>query len=63
MIIIFKGKTLDLLHSLEQFSGRDEGATLDYILENFQRMSKKELEGFLSAGTLRPCTSEELKNV
>lgn len=36
MIIIFNGDTLDLKNRLQQWSGRDEKSTLDFMLQNFK---------------------------
>ena len=44
MIIIFDGDTLKLLDDLEQFSGKSQKLTLDFMLQNFKILSKKELE-------------------
>lgn len=36
MIIIFDGDTLKLLDDLEQFSGKSQKLTLDFMLANFK---------------------------
>lgn len=40
MIIIFNGDTLALLERLQQFSGKSQKVTLDFMLENFRIPSK-----------------------
>jgi hypothetical protein len=48
MIIIFDGDTLKLLDELEQFSGKSQKLTLDFILENFKILTRKQLEELLN---------------
>lgn len=48
MIIIFDGDTLDLLQRLEQFSGKDQKLTLDFMLENFKILQLKDLENAIN---------------
>lgn len=44
MVIIFDGTTLELMKKLQQFSGHDEKATLDFMLENFKIMKRQDKE-------------------
>ena len=61
MIIVFRGTTIDLMKRLEQFSNRDEQATLYFMLENFEIMKRQPKE-ILRAIYNDEKTTEEIDN-
>lgn len=62
MIIVFDGNTLDLLKHLQQWSGNDEIATIDFILKNFEMLQVTTI-GESNMLEYMPITKEEVNAI